>query len=125
MELQQKMVIMTETAQLLIDMIQRRMNGRFSVLNSLHSTPLDNISNEVKMMREIEAKAVRAVMQEQSDIIDIINALFPNVKVAPPIPVPVVEIPDDDNQEIREVKKSSVKKSKPKPKSKKANAAAK
>lgn len=119
MELQQKTIIMTETAQLLIDMIQRRMNSRFSVLNSLHSTPLDNISNEVKMMREIEAKVVRAVMQEQSDIIDIINALFPNVKVAPAAPVPMVDFPDDELREIKEVKKAAPKRSKPKSKPKK------
>lgn len=121
MEPQQKMTIMTETAQLLIDMIQRRMNSRFSILNSLHSTPLDMVSNEVKMMREIEAKVVRAVMQEQSDIIDIINALFPNVKVSPGAPVPMVDVPDEEEEEIKEVKKSLIKKPRVKPKQRKSN----
>lgn len=78
---QTKSEIMTETAQLLVDMIQKRLKARFTVLNALHTSPMDALPDDVKVMREIEAKVTRAVMQEQSDIIDIVNALFPNINV--------------------------------------------
>ncbi len=90
MEQQQRIKIMAETAQHLVDLIQKRMNQRFAILNALQTSPLDNLPNDVKMMREIEAKAVRAVMQEQSDIMDMINALFPSVRIAPSTAVPMV-----------------------------------
>ena len=68
---------MSDTAQHLIDMVQKRLNNRVDALNALSSTPMDYISDEVKKMREIEAGKIRSVMQEQKDLIDIMNLLFP------------------------------------------------
>lgn len=70
---------MAETANQLVDMIQRRYNNRFDTLNTLAGSPLDNIPDEVKKMREIEAAKIRAVMQEQKDLMEIIKMLFPAV----------------------------------------------
>ncbi len=97
---------MAETAQQLVDLIQKRMNQRFAILNALQTSPLDNLPNDVKMMREIEAKAVRAVMQEQSDIMDMINALFPSVRIAPSIAVPMVS--DETFAEIKSAVQEAV-----------------
>lgn len=74
----EKMKIMTDTAQSLLGMIQNRMNNRLEVLNTLAASPLDNIPNEVKEMREIESSKIRAVMQEQKDLIEIIKMLYPS-----------------------------------------------
>ena len=77
MEANEKIQIMVETAQQLIGMVQKRMNNRMSALTALQTTSLDALPDEVKQMREVEASRVRAVMQEQSDLIDIIEMLFP------------------------------------------------
>lgn len=67
---------MAETAQHLINMIQQRNASRQKALDALQSSPLDNIPDDVKKMREIEARSIRAVMQEQIDLIEIIRILF-------------------------------------------------
>lgn len=77
MEEKEKTQIMSDTAQHLIDMVQKRLNNRFEALNALASSPMDNISDEIKKMREIEAGKIRAVMEEQKDLIDIMKVLFP------------------------------------------------
>jgi predicted amidohydrolase len=74
-----KAQIMHETAKDLIDMIQNRLNSRVTTLVTLQSSPLDAIPDEVKKMREVEASRIRAVMQEQTDLIEIIKILFPKV----------------------------------------------
>lgn len=76
---EEKIKAMAETAQSLIDMIQKRMSTRLNTLNSLASSALDNVPDEVKQMREIESSKIRAVMQEQSDLIEVIKLLFPHV----------------------------------------------
>jgi uncharacterized membrane protein len=80
-----KTMIMAETAQHLVEMIQKRVASRLSALNALQSPPLDNIPDEVKKMREIEAGKIRAVMQEQTDLIEIIQMLFPKTTAEAPV----------------------------------------
>jgi len=79
-----KAIIMSETAQHLVNMIQKRMASRVNALSALQLSPMDALPDEVKKMREIEASNIRAVMQEQSDLIEIINILFPQLNI--PIP---------------------------------------
>jgi uncharacterized membrane protein len=75
---EEKTQIMADTTQHLIDMIQKRINNRIEALNALAASPLDQmISDEVKKMREIEAGKIRAVLQEQKDLIEIMHLLFP------------------------------------------------
>jgi predicted amidohydrolase len=74
-----KAIIMAETAAQLADMIQKRLSNRIEALNALSASPMENLPDEVKKMREIEGGKIRAVMQEQKDLIDIIKVLFPNV----------------------------------------------
>lgn len=73
-----KTKIMAETAQNLIKMIQNRLNSRIDTLNAISDSPLDNLPDDVKKMRELEASKIRAVMEEQKDLIEIIKLLFPN-----------------------------------------------
>lgn len=75
---EEKKKIMSNTAKSLIDVIQKRLNNRIESLNQLENTQLDNFGEEVKKMREIEAGRIRAVMQEQKDLIEFMKVLFPD-----------------------------------------------
>lgn len=79
---------MAETSQQLISMIQKRHANRLTTLNSLVTVPMDNIPEEIQKMREHESAIIRAVMQEQSDLMEIINMLYPPVQLLlnPPPP---------------------------------------
>ena len=68
---------MYDAAQRLIEMVQRRMNDRVRILQELNVTPMDNIPDAVKEMREVEAVKLRAVIQEQMDLIDTMKIIFP------------------------------------------------
>jgi len=76
----EKSKIMADTAKHLVSMIQNRLNNRIEALNTLQASPMDSVPDNVKEMREIEAGKVRAVMQEQKDLIEIIKMLFPDAK---------------------------------------------
>lgn len=66
------------TVKTIKDLLQKRLSNKVELLNTLQSQPLENIPDAVKLKREEEASRVLAVMQEQKDLIEIINALFPN-----------------------------------------------
>lgn len=66
------------TVKTIKELLQKRLSNKVDLLNTLQSTSLDNVPDAVKLKREEEASRVRAVMQEQKDLIEIINALFPN-----------------------------------------------
>ena len=78
MEDKKELEIMAATVKTIKDLLQKRLNNKVDLLNTLQSQPLDNIPDSIQKMREEEASRVRAVMQEQKDLIEIINALFPN-----------------------------------------------
>lgn len=73
--------IMKATADQLVGMIQKRLANRLELLNTLSGNPMDVVPDEVKKMREIEASRGRAVMQEQKDIIEIIQMLYPDGQI--------------------------------------------
>jgi hypothetical protein len=80
MDNQEKIAIMATTANQLVTMIQARVKTRMDTLTALSAVsenPIDNSPVEVKQMREMEASKIRAVMQEQHDLIAIIKMLFP------------------------------------------------
>ena len=82
MEANEKTIVMVETAQSLKDMVQKRMANRMTALTTLQTSPMESLPDDVKQMREIEASRIRAVMQEQSDLIEIIEMLFPQAAAA-------------------------------------------
>jgi len=73
-----KFHIMTNAAKQLKDIIQGRLNNRLEAVNTLQGSSLDNVPDEVKKMREIEAGKIRAVMQEQKDLIELIKSIYPD-----------------------------------------------
>ncbi len=76
-ELSERAQGMMDAATNLKTMIQKRLNNRVAGLSALDASPLENLPDDVKKMRELEASKMRAVMEEQKDIIEIINLLFP------------------------------------------------
>ncbi len=59
-------------------MLQKRMNSRIELVNTLLNSPLDSaLPESVKEMREREAEKLRAVIQEQKDLLELIEVLFP------------------------------------------------
>lgn len=74
----EKFAAMTDAAKQLNSMIQSRLNNRIEALTALAGSPVDNLPDDVKQMREIEACKIRAVMEEQKDLIAIIKMLFPD-----------------------------------------------
>lgn len=72
------MEIMDETVKSIKDLLDKRLNNRIDALQAISSSPMDSVPEAVQKMREEEAAKIRAVIQEQRDIIDIIKSLFPN-----------------------------------------------
>lgn len=65
------------TVKTIKDLLHKRMMNKVELLTTLTGAPLDNIPEAVQLKREEEAAKVRAVIQEQKDLIEIINSLFP------------------------------------------------
>ena len=75
---EESLATMQATIKTVFDLLQQRLNNRIEALNALESAHLDNIPDKVKEMREIEAAKIRAVMQEQKDLITILKSIFPD-----------------------------------------------
>lgn len=60
------------------ELLEKRLEKRLDALEAIASTSLDNIPEIIQAKREDEASKIRAVVQEQRDILDIIKYLFPN-----------------------------------------------
>lgn len=74
----EQLKIMSDTVKPIIELIQSRIDGRQDALNALAIQPVDsNIPESIKKMREVEARQIRAILQEQKDILSIIKALYP------------------------------------------------
>ena len=74
----QKIKIMVDTVKPIVDFIQKRLDTRLDMLATLANQPLDSIPESVKLKREEESAKLRAVIQEERDILSTINALYPN-----------------------------------------------
>ena len=75
---EQKIKIMADTVKPIIQLLQTRLKTRRDTLDALSSQTLDSIPESIKKIREEESSKIRAVVQEQEDLIAIINALYPN-----------------------------------------------
>ncbi len=74
----EKIEFMTATVKPITDLITQRLNSRLDMLNTLAIQPLEtNMPESVKKMREEESAKIRAVVQEQRDLLATINTLFP------------------------------------------------
>ena len=70
---------MSQEQQTILRVLKSRHQSRHKSLQTLNMTYMaeNTIPDEVKTMREVEAAKLRAVMQEQQDLIDLIENLFP------------------------------------------------
>lgn len=73
-----KLEIMSTTVNSIKELLEKRLEKRLNALEAISSTSLDNLPEVIQSKREDEASKIRAVIQEQRDIIDIIKHLFPN-----------------------------------------------
>jgi hypothetical protein len=78
MDKKQQIQIMAATVKSIKDLLQRRLSIKIEALNALQTQPLENVPDVIQKMREEEAAKIRAVLQEQKDLIEIINTMFPD-----------------------------------------------
>ena len=74
----QKIQIMAETVKPIVEFIEQRLKSRQEMLITLASQPVDSTPESIRIKREEESAKLRAVIQEQNDILATIKVLFPN-----------------------------------------------
>lgn len=73
-----KIKIMAETVKPITDLIQQRLDTRLDMLSTLAGQAIDSVPESIRKMREDESSKIRAVVQEQRDLLATIKALYPN-----------------------------------------------
>ena len=73
-----KLEAMSATVNSIKKLLEVRLEKRLNALEAISSSPLDGLPETIQSKREDEVAKIRAVVQEQRDILDIINYLFPN-----------------------------------------------
>ena len=74
----QKIEIMAQTVKPITEFIEQRMKSRQEMLNTLAVQPVDSTPESIRKSREEESAKLRAVIQEQNDILATIKVLYPN-----------------------------------------------
>jgi hypothetical protein len=74
---EEKYRIMEATIQSVKDMLAKRLSSRIDMLNTLATSPMDGLPEKVQELREREAEKTRAIINEQKDILELLNMLFP------------------------------------------------
>lgn len=70
--------IMNDTAKSVKTIITKKLANKTSALTGLDFSTLDNINDDVKKMRELQAVRLRAVIEELSDLKEIMDAMYPD-----------------------------------------------
>lgn len=78
MDKEEKWKIMKTAVDPIIKMLDERLNGRLDALTTLANSSLDSVPESVKIKREEEAAKIRAIVQEQRDIIATLKLLYPD-----------------------------------------------
>ena len=74
---EKELKIMSTTVNSIKELLEKRLKNRLDALEAMSSSSLDGLPEVIQKMREEEASKIRAVVQEQRDILDIIKSLFP------------------------------------------------
>jgi len=74
---EEKLKVMAATIENVKDLLTKRLNHRITMLDTLATSPMDGLPEKVQELREREAEKTRAVINEQKDIIELLNMLFP------------------------------------------------
>lgn len=69
---------MNATIKPVLTLLQSRLNVRLDAVNALSTTPMDNIPADIAKIREGEAAKIRAVVQEQRELIEILKVMYPD-----------------------------------------------
>ena len=75
----EKTVAMMEAAKSIKNVIEARLDSRLNMLETLTTSNMDSLPESIRKMREEESAKIRAVVQEQRDLIATIKALYPDV----------------------------------------------
>ena len=70
--------VMNDTAKAVIKMLHARLNSRLEASKAFEPGIMESLPDTVKISREQDASKLRAVIQEQKDLIDILTMMFPN-----------------------------------------------
>lgn len=68
---------MSATVNSIKDLLEKRLSNRLDALQAMSTSSLDGLPEVIQKMRKEEVSKIRAVVQEQRDILDIIKSLFP------------------------------------------------
>lgn len=75
---QEKLKLMNAAVTPILTLLEKRQKNKLQALQAIENNALDNIPDEVKKLRELQAMRIHAVMEEQTDVIDIIKAMYPD-----------------------------------------------
>ena len=75
----EKTAAMIEAAKSIKEVIEVRLDSRLDMLNTLAVSNIESLPESIRKMREDESAKIRAVVQEQRDLIATIKALYPDV----------------------------------------------
>ena len=70
---------MSETVKPILDLLAKRLRNKTTALSALSPNTLEPVPDEVKKMRELQAIRLNAVIEELTDLVDITEAMYPNV----------------------------------------------
>ena len=68
---------MNEVVKTITAIVQNRLNSRTEALEAIASSSTDIVPESILKMREEEAAKIRAVAQEQREILAIIKSVYP------------------------------------------------
>jgi hypothetical protein len=89
----EKIQVMSSVVKPIVQLIEQRLGSRLDMLNTLAIQPIDgNLPESVKNKREDECSKIRAVVQEQRDLLSMIKALFPDVETPKSTPTKKVRV---------------------------------
>jgi polyhydroxyalkanoate synthesis regulator phasin len=78
MEHNEKLKLMNAAVKPVVEMLTKRLNNRIDAMKAFEPNAMENLPDEVKLMREQQASQLRAVIQELKDLVEILTAMYPN-----------------------------------------------
>lgn len=80
MDNNKELKLMNDAVNTIVSIVQKRLNSRTEALEAIAASSMDSIPESILKMREDEAVKIRAVAQEQREILAIIDSVFPQPK---------------------------------------------
>ena len=74
----EQMELMNKAVTPILTLLEKRLKNKVQALQAIETNGLENLPDEVKKLRELQAMRIHAVVEEQTDVIDIIKAMYPD-----------------------------------------------